>query len=206
MWQKNENMTGECVFIKNRFDDNNNTWVSTGSISIGKRFFGSRKKALSIFNLPANLVLTVLISLFIFCCKVFNNTVFDESERPKKGLKFKRIPIPLVTKGRKLLLHVKLHDLHVSMPSDETGNERRDHVLKVREHNLKIEKNSKFVNISMIIEATIESSFQLWFQTLYMFPIFVGLNKNTFSSSNLLTIVSIVASFLTTAYTMVIIR
>lgn len=87
------------------------------------------------------------------------------------------------------------------MKKDELDYDKKHEDLKK-----KIEKNSKVVNISIIIEACLESSFQLWFQTLYMFPIFVGLSTNTYTAWNIVRILGIMTSFLTTAYTQVFIR
>ena len=49
---------------------------------------------------------------------------------------------------------------------DESENKETEK-LKWKE---KYESNSKIVNVSMTIEASIESGFQFWFQSIYLLP------------------------------------
>ena len=119
----------------------------------------------------------------------------------KKSKSCRRFPIPLVTKITRCCLFRNLHNLQVI--KDELGD---DFDIQHEELKGEIDKNSKDVNVSIIIEACVESSFQLWFQTLYMFPIFVGLSTNTYTYKNVVRILGIIISFLTTAYSMVFIR
>jgi len=57
--------------------------------------------------------------------------------------------------------------------------------------------------LSMILEASLESSFQMWFQTIYLFPILMYMDDFSFTSNIIWRIISIVASFLATAYSIV---
>ena len=75
-----------------------------------------------------------------------------------------KFPNPMITKYRKFMLEHQEHKLR-SLSDEE---ERKKRILKVKK---KQEKHTRFLNVSLINEAAMESSFQLWFQTLYMFPI-----------------------------------
>ena len=79
-----------------------------------------------------------------------------------------------------------------------------DESLEVIAKKKKIEKQINFENLSLILEASLESSFQMWFQTIYLFPILMYLGDFSFTSIIVWRrIMSIVASFLATAYSIV---
>ena len=116
-------------------------------------------------------------------------------------LRWKRFPLPLLTKLKRFQLEKKLFDQET-----KKTEECKDIIEEKKKTKAKIERQNKFVNISMITEATMESSFQLWFQTHFLFPMIGGIKKTSYSPAILMKILSVLFSFCTTAYTMVVIR
>ena len=116
-----------------------------------------------------------------------------------------KFPNPMITKYRKFMLEHREHKLR-SFPDEE---ERKKRILKVKK---KQEKHTRFLNVSLINEAAMESSFQLWFQTLYMFPIvlfFLGGESGTLNEwkpDRISVSFSILSSFISLTYSVVYIR
>ncbi len=81
---------------------------------------------------------------------------------------FFKIPLPFVT---------KIYEYHYMKELFKIFTKsRQNHIGKVRfesdwkKWNEKIRKQEAFVNLSLLIEASMESSFQFWFQTVFLFP------------------------------------
>ena len=72
------------------------------------------------------------------------------------------LPLPPVTKLRKFMLDLKLFKIRSN----------KDKINSLDEIDLmkKIENYQSTVNISVVIEAALESGFQFWFQTVYLMP------------------------------------
>ena len=111
-----------------------------------------------------------------------------------------KFPNPMITKYRKFMLEHQEHKLR-SLSDEE---ERKKRILKVKK---KQEKHTRFLNISLINEAAMESSFQLWFQTLYMFPIVLSIGSlKEWKLDRISVSFSILSSFISLTYSVVYIR
>ena len=146
----------------------------------------------------AHVILSFLMPFFVYFTAIYK----------KKDGFWKNIwkfPNPMITKYRKFMLEHQEHKLR-NVPDEE---ERKKRILKVKK---KQEKHTRFLNVSLINEAAMESSFQLWFQTLYMFPIvlfFLGGESGTLKEWKLERIsilFSILSSFISLTYSVVYIR
>ena len=122
---------------------------------------------------------------FLMPILVFITSIYD---RKKKGEIWK-FPNPVITKFHKFMLEREEHNLRGEY-------QRKEQILKVQK---KQEKHTRFLNISLIHEAVMESSFQLWFQTLYMFPIvlfFLGGESGCLRTEVIIGTISILCSFI----------
>ena len=137
----------------------------------------------------AHVILSFLMPFLVFFTAIYK----------KKDGFWKNIwkfPNPMITKYRKFMLEYQEHKLR-SFPDEE---ERKKRILKVKK---KQEKHTRFLNVSLINEAAMESSFQLWFQTLYMFPIvlfFLGGESGCLRTEVIIGTISILCSFISLTY------
>ena len=147
----------------------------------------------------AHVILSFLMPFFVFFTAIY---------KKKDGFckNIWKFPNPMITKYRKFMLEHQEHKLRSR--SDE--EERKKRILKVKK---KQEKHTRFLNISLINEAAMESSFQLWFQTLYMFPIVLfflggesGSLKEWKQEARISISFSILSSFISLTYSVVYIR
>ena len=90
--------------------------------------------------------------------------------------KLKKIPFPFVSKLLHFYYTRKLFSVYArrydtNFPSG-LGTQSREllHGREITKWLDKIRKNEAVVNLSHLIEATAESSFQFWFQTIYLMP------------------------------------
>ena len=79
-------------------------------------------------------------------------------------------------------------------------------IYDIEETNKKIKKARCFENVSLILETTLETSFQMWFQTMYLFPLLLDIfNINWYDTTNgseiIWRIISILSSLLSASYT-----
>jgi len=108
-----------------------------------------------------------------------------------------KFPNPLITKMKILKLNWELYKLE---------SERTDDDEKVGAKKREIENQRDYENFSVILEASLESSFQMWFQAIFLFPLFLFLVQSTYTKFVIMRIFSVVGSFLSTAYSIVFCR
>ena len=109
---------------------------------------------------------------------------------------FLKIPLPFVTKMYEFYYIKSLYKVFTKSRQNYIGREIFD--MDWKKWNEKIKKQEAFVNLSLLIEASIESSFQFWFQTVFLFPtIFTSFTVGLSTWSDLfnLRLVSITFSF-----------
>ena len=144
----------------------------------------------------AHVIVSLLMPFFVYFTAIY---------KKEEGFNIWKFPNPIITKYRKFMLEHQEHKLR-SFPDEE---ERKKRILKVKK---KQEKHTRFLNVSLINEAAMESSFQLWFQTLYMFPIvlfFLGGESGTLKEwkpDRISVSFSILSSFISLTYSVVYIR
>lgn len=118
---------------------------------------------------------------------------------------FLRIPLPFVTKIYEFHYMKNMFTIFTRSRQTHVGREIFDKDWK--KWNEKIRKQEAFVNLSLLIEASVESSFQFWFQSVFLFPtIFIsfmgtGCGLSTWSDWFNLRLLSIFFSFGSLAYT-----
>ena len=81
---------------------------------------------------------------------------------------FLKIPLPFVTKIYEFHYMKELFKIFTKSRQTPMGRENFEDDWK--KWNEKIRKQEAFVNLSLLIEASMESSFQFWFQTVFLFP------------------------------------
>ena len=109
---------------------------------------------------------------------------------------FLKIPLPFVTKMYEFYYIKSLYKVFTKSRQNYIGREIFD--MDWKKWSEKIKKQEAFVNLSLLIEASIESSFQFWFQTVFLFPtIFTSFTVGLSTWSDLfnLRLVSITFSF-----------
>ena len=78
-------------------------------------------------------------------------------------------------------------------------------IYDIEETNKKIKKARCFENVSLILETTLETSFQMWFQTMYLFPLLLAIYdpnfETTYESETIWRITSIIVSLFSASYT-----
>ena len=80
------------------------------------------------------------------------------------------LPLPVVTKLQKCIIDFKLYKNNIDRNKVEAGVLAKEYIDKNKEYEKEQEDNQSIVNISVVIEAALESSFQFWFQTVYLMP------------------------------------
>ena len=81
---------------------------------------------------------------------------------------FLKIPLPFVTKIYEFHYMKNLFNVFSESRQTHTGRQRFD--MDWKKWDEKIRKQEAFVNLSLLIEASVESSFQFWFQSVFLFP------------------------------------
>ena len=78
------------------------------------------------------------------------------------------IPLPFLTKILKFHYFRKLY--HLNTKERKTKEDKNS--FEIKQHRLmdKLRNLDSIVNLSVLIEASTESSFQFWFQTVFIFP------------------------------------
>ena len=112
-----------------------------------------------------------IVSL-IHCILPFLVTIFTwVLSTDLKNCNFKtllKIPLPFVAKIYEFHYIKSLYKVFTKSRQNYMGREKFD--IDWKKWNEKIRKQEAFVNLSLLIEASIESSFQFWFQTVFLFP------------------------------------
>ena len=81
------------------------------------------------------------------------------------------LPLPIITKFQQFLIEWKrIKNNREKNEKDKIGYISDKYKKKNAEIEKELEDNQSRVNISVVIEAAIESSFQFWFQTVYLIP------------------------------------
>ena len=113
-----------------------------------------------------------------------------------------RLPIPFVIKTRGFYLeYQKLKILRKKRSDKKT--------MQIRKWENRIQKHSDWINLSLMTEASFESSFQFLFQSMLAVPATFGLLNENLGSLNILVLIgyfSILASFVSFAGACVSIR
>ena len=102
-----------------------------------------------------------------------------------------KFPIPAIAKINKTIIEIK------TFLNNTKKENVKEHEKKKEELMLELDEQNKLTNISMLIEAGTESSFQFLFQSLYFFPTIVLALVDLSSLSDLvdIKILSILISF-----------
>jgi len=79
-----------------------------------------------------------------------------------------RLPIPPLTKLNKLICDIKLFKINAIHPKDE--KEKTDKESMETDCRKDLISHDNVVNTSLVVEASVESGFQFWFQTVYILP------------------------------------
>ena len=181
--------------VTNNVTDNNVTTSDNLEYSKNEE---NENLLLIIYLSVAHIILPWIISLIVFFVMIFPDTEYSGSWKEKMFQTVQslgKFPLPLCTKPKKYVLCHQLHELRT-----RESLEKEKVVKKMKE----LQDQNAFINLSAIIEGTFESSFQLWFQTLYFFPVLVLFNSKPLVTRNTwIKILSILSSFITTAYSIV---
>ena len=144
----------------------------------------------SVIHCALPVIISIIVWLFQNSFKIWNFKTFV------------KLPHPLLSSFYKFHYTRKLLGVHVK---DRKGdNNRWFYELCKTQWMEKLRKNEAVVNLSHLIEATTESSFQFWFQTIFYIPhIFIASTDDLSSWKDLLSWsgASIMASFGTFALT-----
>ena len=124
-------------------------------------------------------------------------------------LSFFKLPLPFITKFYKCYCECQLYYLNTHKNRKESEEMKKQYQLKVQKCIQRLKQNANTVNFSMIIEAAMESSFQFFFQTVYMMPtLILSLTDDSTHLTELFNwrLFSIFISFATFAWTFYSIR
>ena len=157
----------ECFNNGQRFEDKNEWWnggiISAIHIALPIAFsvflwimimIDSWKKSTRVSSMP---------SLSNFCktlcsSKLYENCFFN----------LLKLPLPPLTKLRKLICVIKLFNIKTTHPKDDKEKTEKENLeIKYKDE---LESHDNIVNTSMVVEASMESGFQFWFQTVYILP------------------------------------
>ena len=130
-----------------------------------------------------------------------------------KGFRLFRLPLPIVSKINKFRCLLQMYNNFADEERYESEGTEREYEKKKEKYQNKLDKIEDIVNLSLILEASLEASFQFFFQTVYIMPsvvvAFVGVfNSKTFAWEDLFNrrISSILLSFLTFSWAFYAIR
>ena len=115
-----------------------------------------------------------------------------------------RLPIPFITKTREFSLELEKLKLFKEKRDDKRNKE-------IKKMDIKIQKHSNWINLSLMVEASFEASFQFLFQSVLALPATLGLFKQNLGSLDVDALLtqqnfSILASFVSFAMACVSIR
>ena len=155
---------------------------------------GGNQAQLAGFVTLVHIISPFVASIFLFLILLCLGAINCDSYLPFK------IPLPPFTKVHKCILECRSH--YNNTKKEEVGYEQSNTKLLQE-----IEDQKIMTANSMIVESSMESSFQFFFQGLYSMPILFLAFMDSFQGPNKLTDlvnwknVSIISSFLTFAFT-----
>ena len=165
------------------------------------------ESSLTVYNISiAHIVMPFFVSLVVFLIMVLPDV--KGTCREKSITSLGRFPIPIFTKFQRFLIQIKEFDLKTEteenkMKENENEADDKRKSVKQKESKTDLEIQEAFVNLSLILEGTIESSFQLWFQVLYFFPVIVFFIRDSYEWFFGVRILSIGSSFVSYAVSIV---
>ena len=132
-----------CFQNKERFTDPNNWWIA-GTVS------------------ATHCALPILVGFFLWgvvqiCCKCDLKS-------------WRNIPFPFVTRWYRFLLDVQLFKNYAWPDRNKDKATEAKYESTLKECMEEMDDHDQIVNLSLIIESSVEASFQFFFQTVYVFP------------------------------------
>ena len=106
--------------------------------------------------------LTVVVSFIIWAAAEFG--------RECGAASIVNLPIPVITKFYRFLLDIKLYRNFAWSDRNKSPENEKEYEATKKEIDDKISAHENVVNLSLIIEASVESSFQFFFQTIFILP------------------------------------
>ena len=140
--QESKSLGDGCFNKEQRFLDNREEWSTAGTIA------------------ALHCAMPFLVSLVIWIIQ--NNFKICSKE------KLMNIPVPIISKIKNFHYTRKLFGVYTE--DRNSDNDRVWYEIETKELIEKIRKNEAVVNLSHLIEATTEASFQFVFQTVYLMP------------------------------------
>ena len=135
---------GACFEKEQRFSSNRNEWVMAGYISI------------------VHCVLPIVMSFIMW-------TIY-ECGHSCDAVSFFNLPLPFVTKIYRFICDKELYKHYSDLDRNKDSETKKAFEKKKMSILDKISSHEHIVNLSLIIEASLESSFQFFFQTTYQLP------------------------------------
>ena len=159
------------------------------------------ESSLIVYNISiAHIVMPFFVSLVVFLIMVRPDV--QGTCREKSFTLLGRFPNPIFTKFQRFLIQIKEFDLKTEenkIKRKENDSDDKRKSVKQKELKTDLQIHEAFVNLSLILEGTIESSFQLWFQVLYFFPVIVFFIRDSYEWFFGVRILSIGSSFVSYA-------
>ena len=147
------------------------------------------ESSMTVYNISiAHIVLPWCVSLLVFLIMILDY-------KEKCLILLGRFPIPIFTKFKRFFLEMKAYDLKTEDQNIGTSSVKEKLQMKLQKSKKDLEIQEAFVNLSLILEGTVESSFQLWFQVLYFFPVIVFSIRDSYDWFLGVRIISILSSF-----------
>ena len=87
------------------------------------------------------------------------------------GLKsWMNLPLPFVTRWFKFILDCQLYKQYAWPDRNKSPESQTEYETKVKQCSENLDAHDQIVNLSLIIESSVEASFQFFFQTVYVLP------------------------------------
>ena len=134
----------DCYENEERFSEGSNEWHLAGVVS------------------TVHVGLTIVIAIIIWALIDFGRECGMAS--------ITNIPIPIITKMRRFFLDLNLHKLFAGRDRNKNAETEKTFQDKKKQIDDKISAYEHIVNLSLIIEASLEASFQFFLQTIFVLP------------------------------------
>ena len=136
-------MTDDCFDNEERFTDPND-WNIAGIVSV------------------AHCALPILIGFILWGVLQMGQGCNLKSWR--------NIPLPFVTRWHRFLLDIELFENYAWADRNKDKQSKTEYEETLKKCTKKLDANDQIVNLSLIIESSVEASFQFFFQTVYVLP------------------------------------
>ena len=189
----------------------NDVWNLWSSYELGSMKAHTRDTMMPVFIITViHIALPWVASLLVYSIMILPDILHNCRENIC-SLILGRFPVPLFTKFRMFLLEIGSYDLKTKLEENKRNcveNRKSKEDIEIENKEIKrnsvenkkfkdnIETQEAFVNLSLILEGTVESSFQLWFQVLYFFPLLVFFIRDSYEWSFGVRTLSILSSFI----------